>query len=52
MICMHTYPLVRLGGRTGLTGSAALSGFEGWDTAVANAGALGPMATLVWRCTG
>jgi hypothetical protein len=52
MIRMHTYPLVRPGGRTGLTGVDALSGFEGWDTAVANADALGPMATLAWRCTG
>jgi hypothetical protein len=52
MICMHTYPLVRPGGRTGLTGFDALSGLGGWHTAVANAGALGPMANLAWRCTG
>jgi hypothetical protein len=47
MIRTHTYALVR----TGLTGVDALSGFEGWGTAVANASALGPMATLAWRCT-
>jgi hypothetical protein len=52
MIRMHTYPWVRPGGRTGVTGFDALSGFEGWRTAVANAGALGPMATLAWRCIG
>jgi hypothetical protein len=52
MICMHTYPLVGLGARTGLTGFDALSGFEGWHTAVANVDALGSVATFAWRCTG
>jgi hypothetical protein len=52
MICMYTHPRVGLGARTCLTGFIALSGFEGWHTAVANAGALGSMATFAWRCTG
>jgi hypothetical protein len=51
MIFMPTHALVRPGGRTCLTGFGALSGLEDWQTAVANAGALGSTPTLAWRCT-
>ena len=52
MTYMPTNPCVRIAARTGLTGFAALSGYEGRHEAPSVAGALGSMATFAWRCTG
>jgi hypothetical protein len=52
MIRVYTHPRVGLAARTCLTGFVAPSGYEGWRRAVANAGALGSMATFARRCTG